>query len=114
MRWIENGLPSAGLYAGALSWMASTQANYALVPVVCSHKGIWLVPLLSLCLAVISVLGGLLSWRALAVRYVHPETHAGGRPHYFLAWVSSGSAALFAAVILLQGVAGIVLQGCER
>jgi hypothetical protein len=114
MKWIENGLPSAGLYAGALSWMASTQVNYALVPVVCASKGVWLVPSLSLSLAVISILGGLLSWRAISARVVPLQTHAGGTPHRFMATVGVGSAALFAAIILLQGAAGMVLQGCER
>jgi MFS family permease len=114
MRWIEKGLPSAGLYVGALSWMASTQANYALVPVACAHQGVWLVPMLSFGLAVLSILGGLLSWRALPAQHLHPDYHAGGKPHRFLAIIGMGSAVLFAAVILLQGVAGVVLQGCER
>ena len=90
------------------------QANYALVPVVCAHQGTWLVPVLSLCLALIAMLGGFLSWRALLRQPLHPDHLAGGSPHRFMAVLGVASAALFAAVILLQGAGGLVLHGCER
>jgi len=114
MRWIENGWPSAGLYVGALSWMVSTQANYMLAHVVCAHQRVWLVPALSLALALISSLGALVSWRALSGRYAEPNHGVGEGPHRFIAIIGMASAALFAAVILLQGMAGLVLDGCER
>jgi hypothetical protein len=113
MKWIENGVPSAGLYVGGLSWMASTQANYGLVPVVCAHNGTWIVPALCLSLAVVSILGGVLSWRALRPQFL-PDHPGGGTPRRFTAMLGILSAALFAVVILVQGAAGMVLQGCER
>jgi hypothetical protein len=37
-----------------------------------------------------------------------------GRPASFLALLSMLIALLFAAVILMQGAAGLILTGCER
>jgi hypothetical protein len=114
MSWIEDGWPAAGLYVGALCWMASTQVNYMLPAVVCAQQSSWVVPLLSFGLALITTIAGFFSWRALAGRNSRPDPHAGGRPHRFMAIIGMSSAALFAAVILLQGAAGLVLHGCER
>jgi hypothetical protein len=112
---LRTGLPSAGLFAGPVAWMVSTQANYALVPWICA-SGLQLVPLVAAALAAASLFGGFLSWRAWTA--AKPEAggdpSAGGSPHRFVAAVGMLTATLFALVILLQGAAGLVLQGCER
>ena len=112
---IRSGVPSAGLYAGPLAWMVNTQANYSLVPWVCASK-VQLVPVVALVLFLVSLAGAYLSWRAWRTTPSMPEMdNAGtGRPHRLLAGVGTLMSGLFCLVILLQGAAGFVLQGCER
>jgi hypothetical protein len=113
--WMSRGLPSAGLYAGPGAWLVNTQANYALVPWICAHQ-IQLVPVVALVLAVVSLIGGFLSWRgyAAATPTPPPDSSGGGRPHRFLALIGVGMALLFATVILVHAAAGVVFHGCER
>lgn len=111
----SRGWPSAGLYAGPTAWFVSTQANYAIVPWVCAHQTP-LVPVVALAMIGLSLLGGFLSWRAFAVVSAAPEpsTGEGGRPRRFVALMGIAMALLFAAVIGLQGAAGLTFDGCER
>jgi hypothetical protein len=112
---VARGLPSAGLYAGPLAWFVSTQGNYALTPWMCANKTP-VVPMLAAVLFVICLAGGLLSWRALASANSVPQADptGAGRPHRFVAALGIMMAVLFALVIAVQGVAGIVFNGCER
>ena len=113
--WLGRGLPSAGLYAGPVAWFISTQGNYALTPWMCANK-IPVVPMLAVLLVALSLFGGFLSWRAFAMaRFAppHDETSA-GRPHRFVAVIGIMMAVLFALVIMVQGIAGVVFTGCER
>ena len=98
--------PSAGLFAGPAAWFLSTQVNYALTPWVCAHQ-IRIIPAVALALAALSLGGWFLSWRA----YRAAGTGPAGR---FLAAIGVAMALLFAAVILVQGAAGLVFHGCER
>jgi hypothetical protein len=109
------GLPSAGVYVGPAAWLLSTQANYALVPWICAHQ-VRLVPLVALGLAMLSLFGGFLSWRAYRSSSVTPQSDStgAGRPHRFVAIVGMAIAGLFTVVILVHGAAGLVFHGCER
>jgi hypothetical protein len=112
--WIARGLPSAGIWAGPVAWLASTAANYALVPWMCAHK-VRVIPALALTLVAVSLSGAYLSWRGLGSGDpVTPEDAAGGRPHRFVAAVGVLTAVLFALVIAVQGAAGLFFSGCER
>ncbi len=113
--WLSRGLPSGGLYAGPVAWLISTQANYALVPWVCAHQ-IQLIPAVAAAMVALSLFGGFLSWRAYAGAgpVPEPDSIAGGRPHRFVALMGIAMALLFAAIIIIHGVAGIVFHGCER
>jgi len=113
--WVERGLPSAGLFAGPVAWFISTQGNYALVPWVCANKAP-VIPILAGVLMGVSLFGAFLSWRALAGAPAgpHEDSTGAGRPHRFVAAVGIMMAVLFALVILVQGIAGVVFSGCER
>jgi hypothetical protein len=113
--WLDKGLPSAGLYAGPAAWFISTQANYSLVPWMCAHK-VPVIPILAASLVIVSLFGGFLSWRAFsrAGPLPPPDATGAGRPHRFVATVGMMMAVLFGLVIAVQGVAGIVFNGCER
>jgi peptidoglycan biosynthesis protein MviN/MurJ (putative lipid II flippase) len=111
---IREGWPSAGVFLAPVAWALNTQLNYALVPWVC-HHGINIVPAIAVANALLALVGGFLSWRGLSTRAEgRRESPHGGRPHYLVAVLGMSMAALFAAVILLQGAAGLFLQGCER
>jgi len=113
--WISRGLPSAGIYAGPGAWLLDTQINYALVPWICAHQ-VKLVPVVAFAAALVSLAGGFLSWRAFRMAPVMPEPDStgAGRPHRFTALIGIAMAALFTAVIVLHGVAGLMFHGCER
>jgi hypothetical protein len=109
------GVSWAGLAVAPAAWALSTQGNYTLANWTC---GRWpnLVVFVALALALSALIGGVLSWRAWRSSGAGAEIllHADDRPHAFLALLSAGLALLFAAVILMQAVAGLVLSGCER
>jgi hypothetical protein len=113
--WLQRGLPSAGLYAGPSAWFVSTEGNYALAPWVCAHK-VPAIPALAAVLVGVCLFGGFLSWRAYASAspVPHPDATGAGRPHRFVATIGILMALLFALVIVVQGTAGVVFNGCER
>lgn len=112
---MDKGLPSAGLFAGPVAWMVSTQGNYALTSFSCGGRP-YAVPLLALALIAASLFGGFLSWRGLsaASSAPTPDPTGGGRPHRFVAIIGVLTAVLFALVIAVHGAAGFVFNGCER
>lgn len=106
----------AGLVSGPGAWAVSTQLQYALTPWVCAHK-VNLVPVVAVVLAAVALAGACISWRACAGAAVEEsEAHAAilEAPRPFLAGISMFLGVLFAVVILAQGAAGLVLNGCER
>jgi hypothetical protein len=113
--FMRTGIPSAGIFAGPAAWLVNTQANYALVPWICAHQ-MPIVPAIAIVMALLSLAGGFISWRAYdrAAVTPPPESSAAGRPHRFTAIVGIGISLLFALVILTQGAAALVLHGCER
>ncbi len=112
---ISRGLPSAGIYAGPVAWIASTQVNYALVPWVCAHQ-VPVIPIVALVLAAVGLFGAFLSWRGYAAAPPTPQEDStgAGRPHRFVALMGIAIALLFTTVILVHGAAGLVFHGCER
>lgn len=111
---MSQGYPGAGLVAGIAAVIVNQGAGYAMVPWICASR-INPVPLLAVLCAAVALLGALISWRALdSGRQSIPDSHAGGHPHDFLAGVSIFFATLCAAVVLTQGAAGLVFDGCER
>jgi hypothetical protein len=98
-----------------VAWFISTQGNYALAPWVCAHK-LPAIPALAAALVVLSLFGGFLSWRAYATAspVPQPDMTGAGRPHRFVATLGIMMALLFALVIVVQGTAGVVFNGCER
>ncbi|HEU5276921.1 MAG TPA: hypothetical protein VFU97_24910 [Xanthobacteraceae bacterium] len=107
MGWLREGIPSAGLVCGPAAWGVSTQLNYSLVGT--GHGNFPTVPVIALVLVVISLAGGLLSWRAWRRMPEPVGTQATGMPRTFLSGLGAMSAFLFAAVIVLQGVAGAIV-----
>ena len=97
----------SGLVSGAGAWAISTQANYALVLWQCSehaHPISWI----AFALVVTALAGGFLSlhsWRNAA-------SDEGGLR--LAAGIGTLAGFLFAAVIVLQGMAALIFTGCER
>lgn len=110
VRWSS----SAGLWVGALSWATSTQLNYSLVTWVCS-SGVRLTPWTAWALAVLALIGAGISTYAFRHRRqrLEAQTPQAGTPHEMLAVIGMGAGVLFALVIVMQGVAGLFLSGCE-
>ncbi|MER9586674.1 hypothetical protein [Mesorhizobium sp. M0276] len=63
MRAVVLGTSWGGLLSGPLAWAVSTQLNYSLVHWQCNRQVPIVLPI-ALALALFSLLGGALSWRA--------------------------------------------------
>src|SRR4051812_22983560 len=113
--FFRTGIPSAGIFAGPAAWLMNTQTNYALVPWICAHQ-MPLIPAIAIAMALLSLAGGFVSWRAYdrAAVTPSPDSSGAGRPHRFTATIGMATSMLFALVILTQGSAAFVLHGCER
>ena len=103
-----NVMRFAGMAAGPLAWACSTQLGQILPYVDCGRR----LPVLALSafsLTAISLVGAYLSW---CCRTVPPST--GAETRLFLQHLSALMGVLFGFALLLQGVATIVLNPCER
>jgi hypothetical protein len=114
MRAVHFGISWGGLFAGPFAWAVSTQLNYVLAPWQCTHGIRMVVPAAALALALFALLGGALSWRAWrrGGAAFKPGREAG--TERFVATIGMMAAGLFALVVLMQGTAGLVLDGCVR
>jgi hypothetical protein len=107
--------PATGLFVGAVAWAVGHQANYALVPWLCTHHMRLLFPAIAGLLALVSLAGAGISFLSLrATGPGRPEGIEYRRPRHFMAIIGLSAGLLFALVILVQGSAAFVLQGCER
>lgn len=104
-----------GLIGGAALWAINTQLGQVLPYPDCRHQ-LHSSGFASLAAIALSVILGVLSWRAFAKLRQHAG-HASSdarRSLYFLAGLGAGAAALFVFALLLQMAAGFLLTGCER
>ena len=110
-----HGKSWAGLALGPTCWAISTQINYALVPWACGRR-VDIVPIIAAVLAVISLGGAVWSWLAWS-RYEGPGLRIpeqDGHPGDLLSGIGVASGVLFALVIAMQGIAGLILDPCLR
>lgn len=113
MRALAEGISWGGLAAGPGAWAVSTQLNYTLVDWQCGH-GFPAIPLAALVLVLLAAVGGALSWRAWHHGGASFKPERAIDTERFLAMIGILSAALFSAVILLQGAASLILDECVR
>ncbi|HEX2255956.1 MAG TPA: hypothetical protein VHG92_04490 [Afifellaceae bacterium] len=112
-RW-RSVVASAGLFAGPAAWLFNFQLNYALAPWIC-ESGMQVVPAIAAVSILLALAGGAFSLRAWKHGDGEPTPEgAGGHPNRLLGAVGVAMALLFALVILTQGAAGLVFDGCER
>jgi hypothetical protein len=107
--------PLIGLLVGAGAWAISTQLGYSLVSRNCeSATGV--LPLIAAICLVMVITGAALSlpaWSALGGQAVQ-DGGGDARPRRFFAVISVLAALVFALAILLQGVASLIVSGCQR
>jgi hypothetical protein len=107
--------PWAGLAAGPSCWAINTELNYALVPWLCG-RGLKVVPVIAGVLVGVSLTGALWSWLAWS-RYEGPGLQVpeqDGHPSYLLSGIGVATGLLFALVIAMQGLAGLIVHPCLR
>jgi hypothetical protein len=105
----------AGLAIGPTAWAIDTQLNYALVDWACG-KALNPMPAIAAALILISVAGAVSSfvaWRQHDGPGM-PVPEQDGHPRHLLSGVGVAAGLLFAVVIALQGLAGLLLGPCLR
>jgi hypothetical protein len=95
----------AGLFGGAAAWYAAHDLSFYLVRVNCGTWP-WLATTIHALALLLVVICGLVSFRAAPANVF---TLRG-----FSAWTGVGAAALFALVIIWQGLGTLIYSGCER
>ncbi|ESX06212.1 hypothetical protein X769_05640 [Mesorhizobium sp. LSJC268A00] len=113
MRALKMGTSWGGLLSGPMAWAISTQLNYALVPWQCNRQVPVVLPV-ALVLAVLSLLGGALSWRAKRQGGAAFKPERTRSTEQFVADLGMLAALLFALVIIMQGSAALILDVCLR
>ncbi|MER8915961.1 hypothetical protein NKI32_19255 [Mesorhizobium sp. M0761] len=113
MRALKMGTSWGGLLSGPVAWAISTQLNYALVPWQCNRQVPVVLPV-ALVLAVLSLLGGALSWRAKRQGGAAFKPERTRSSEQFVADLGMLAALLFALVIIMQGSAALILDECLR
>jgi hypothetical protein len=102
----------SGLVAGPFSWMLNTQLNYSLVEWFCA-AGWNPVPAIAAIFTVTSLIGSAMSgfaWSRAGMRIPEQDGH----PHHLVRGISVAAGVLFAIVIALQGIAGLIVGACQR
>jgi hypothetical protein len=113
---LRQGLVWTGLMSGPFAWALATQLGYSLGSFACGKQVIGIVPTAIVCL-LIALAGMALSWRELRVQArarANADSAHSEQAQIFLAAMGVGMCALFALVILWQGAAALVFDGCER
>jgi hypothetical protein len=98
----------AGLIAAPALWAMNTQLGEILPYAEC-RRHIPFTTCISLLALLLSGIAGALSWR----RRARCGDNA-GPVFLFIATVAAGTALVFAFVLTLQGVAGLLIDGCQR
>jgi hypothetical protein len=93
-----------GLIGGAAAWYGAHELGFYFSNANCARP--WIAPVVHVIALSIAVVATLLSFRA------DPEHSRGGGS--FVRAVGMGAGALFALLILWQGVATIIYSGCEQ
>jgi ABC-type multidrug transport system permease subunit len=100
----------AGLLIGATAWALNTQLGQILPYVDCRNQSHWSATVSFMGLAT-ACLAGAISWRWVnQAHFATPLTAAST----FIASLGALSALIFAFALSLQGIASLVLSGCER
>ena len=115
MSLARRGIYWAGLALGASAVAFNTEVGYSLVSVNCAHARGLVLSTAIISLSVV-VIGGLLSapaWFTQNAPGINeaPECAA---PRGLIARVGVLAALLFSLIIVLQGAAALIIQGCER
>jgi hypothetical protein len=113
--WLEQERPWAGVFAGPVAWAANQQVNYMLASGTC-RLGTAAVVAVAIAFALIPLGGVWLSLRAWR-RHGGPDGQdidRDGQPGNFLAGLGVTLSLLFGLVIVMQAIAGLVFDGCER
>jgi hypothetical protein len=100
-------LATAGLVLAPLAWAVNMQLGQVLPYADCGARLRWNLVCSGLLLLSAGA-SGVVSWRTASR---HPGV---GDTFRFVARVAALTAAIFAVALLLQGMAGIILTGCER
>lgn len=98
----------SGLLIASALWMTNTQLGQILPYLDCQHQARYSA-VISFVGAAVAFLAGAISWRSIGHVEV-PER----RMWSFVGSISVLAALVFAFALSMQGLAGLVLSGCER
>jgi hypothetical protein len=104
--------PWAGLFLGALAWFGQQQICASVISWDCRLGGPLLTAGLGALAAVITVAGGLVSWRAHRRLAAAPQEAPHSRS--VAGVIGAGAAAVFLLAIFFQALTGVIVPACHR
>jgi hypothetical protein len=110
-RIVSHLLLWAGLWVAPLVWAANMQLGQILPYADCRSQ-LHGSALASMIAATIAALSGLASWRS--ARSASADADVSGETVSFAGTLSSLAALVFTFALVMQGIASMVLTGCER
>jgi hypothetical protein len=109
LRKFTTPLHWSGLLVASTLWMINTQLGQILPYLDCEHHARYSA-IISVSGAAVSCLAGAISWRSIGLA----EMSEPRRTWLFVGSMSILGALVFAFALSMQGLAGLVLSGCER
>jgi predicted DNA-binding transcriptional regulator AlpA len=100
----------AGLLIASTVWAINMQLGQILPYTDCARQSRWSA-IISLIGVAVAIFASAISWRWTKQGQIPAPLTATSR---FVAWLSALSALIFAFALSMQGIASLVLSGCER
>jgi len=110
-KFLRHILTWAGLWFAALIWAVNMQLGQIL-PYYDCRSHLQASAIASFAGAALAVVSGLTSWQY--PRRIEGDADVGNETAHFASVISALSATLFTFALLMQGVASLVLSGCEK
>jgi hypothetical protein len=108
---IQNALSVlAGLLIAPTAWAINMQLGQILPYTDCTQQSRWSA-IISFIWVAAAILTAAISWHSAQHARIAAQLTATSK---FIAWVSALSALIFAFALSMQGIASLVLSGCER
>jgi hypothetical protein len=105
----------AGVIGAPLLWAVQFQLSYMLVPWACTHRNVWIIPVVHIVFLALAIYCGVLSWREwrrIGTTMARSKEEEFTARYKFLSALGLMNSALFCLVILAHLTSSFFLDPC--